>query len=209
MASPPAADDLGGRSVSRTIVLPDDALVLLVGIAASGKSTFAERHFAPSQVISSDALRAMITDNPSAQGATDDAFDLLHRILAMRLRRGRLTVVDATNVEDWARSELVATARRHRRPAIAIVLDVPLPVALERNATRATPRPPPAAIRRQHHWLQDSLHTMADEGFAAVHHLASEADIDGAHVQQSVPKEQPPTPMTEATVSGPRARPPK
>src|SRR5688572_25428052 len=106
MASPPAADDLGGRSTSQTITLPGDALVLLVGIAASGKSTFAERHFAPTQVLSSDSLRAMITDSPSAQGATDDAFDLMHRILDLRLRRGRLTVVDATNVEDWARSEL-------------------------------------------------------------------------------------------------------
>ena len=183
MASPPAADDLGGRSVSRTITLPGDALVLLVGIAASGKSTFAERHFAPTQVLSSDSLRAMITDSSSAQGATDDAFDLLHRILAMRLRRGRLTVVDATNVEDWARTELVATARRHRRPAVAIVLDVPLAVALERNATRAAPRPPPAAIRRQHQWLLDSLNTLAVEGFAAVHHLASEADIDGVRVE--------------------------
>ena len=209
MPDAPAADDLGGRTVSRSIALPPDALVLLIGIAASGKTTFAQRHFAATQVLSSDALRALIADDPSAQGATDDAFDLLHRILTMRLRRGRLTVVDATNVEDWARTELVANARKHRRPAVAIVLDVPLPLALERNATRAAPRPPPAAIRRQHHWLLDSLQTLAGEGFAAVHHLASEAEIDGVQVERSVPKEQPPTPMTEATESGPRARPPK
>jgi protein phosphatase len=209
MASPPTADDLGGRSVSPTIVLPRDALVLLVGIAASGKSTFAKRHFVPTQVLSSDSLRAMITDSPNAQGATDDAFDLLHRILAMRLRRGRLTVVDATNVEDWTRQELVDTARRHRRPAIAIVLDVPLAVALERNATRSAPRPPPSALRRQHQWLTESLQTLPGEGFTAVHHLVSEEEIDGVRVERSVPKEQPPTPMTEATVSGPRARPPK
>ena len=209
MADAPAADDLGGRTVSRTIALPRDALVLLVGIAASGKSTFAQRHFDATQVLSSDLLRALITDDPSAQGATDDAFDLLHRIIAMRLRRGRLTVVDATNVEDWARTELVATARKHRRPVVAIVLDVPLPVALERNAARAAPRPPPSALRRQHHWLSESLQTLPGEGFAAIHHLASAAEIDGVRIERSVPKEQPPTPMTEATVSGPRARPPK
>jgi protein phosphatase len=184
MASPPAADDLGGRSVSPVIPLPADALVLLIGIAASGKSTFAGRHFAPTEVLSSDALRAMITDDPSVQGATDDAFDLLHRILAMRLRRGRLTVVDATNVEDWARTELVAAARRLRRPAVAIVLDPPLSVALERNATRVAPRPPPAALRRQHRWLMDSLPTLAAEGFAAVHHLRSVEEIDAAQVER-------------------------
>jgi len=184
MASPPTADDLGGRSVSGAITLPGDALVLLIGVAASGKSTFARTHFAPTEVLSSDQMRATIADDPAAQGATEDAFDLLHRILELRLRRGRLTVVDATNVEDWARAELVKVARRHRRPAIAIVLDLPLTVALERNSQRATPRPPAGAIRRQHRWLTDSIPSLADEGFAAVHHLRSAAEIDAARVER-------------------------
>jgi protein phosphatase len=185
MASPPAADDLGGRSVSPVIQLPADALVLLIGIAASGKSTFAARHFAPTEVLSSDSLRAMITDDPSTQGATDDAFDLLHRILAMRLLRGRLTVVDATNVEDWARTELVTVARRHRRPAVAIVIDLPLDVALERNAARVAPRPPPGALGRQHRWLVESLATLPAEGFAAIHHLSSPEEIDAARLERA------------------------
>ena len=184
MATPPAADT-GGRSVFPALTLPADALVLLVGVAASGKSTFAGRHFAPTEILSSDSLRAIIADDAAAQGAPDDAFDLLHRILAMRLRRGRLTVVDATNVEEWARSELLAAARRHRRPAVAIVLDVPLEVALERNATRAVPRPPPAALRRQHRWLTDSLTTLGAEGFGEVHHLRSVEEIDGARVERT------------------------
>ena len=185
MVFPPAADIRGGRSVFPALLVPADALVLLIGTAASGKSTFASRHFAPTEVLSSDALRAMITDDPSHQGATDEAFDLLHRILAMRLRRGRLTVVDATNVEDWARAELVDSARRHRRPAVAIVLDLPLAVALERNATRAAPRPPPAALRRQHRRLVDSLPGLAAEGFATVHHLRSPEEIDSARIERS------------------------
>jgi protein phosphatase len=181
----PAALTRGGRSVSAALRVPADALVLLVGVAASGKSTFARRHFAATEVLSSDALRAMIADDPGVQGATDDAFDLLHRILAMRLLRGRLTVVDATNVEEWARSELIAVARRHRRPAVAIVLDLPLAVAIERNAARAAPRPPPAALRRQHRWLGESMHALADEGFAAVHHLRSAEEIDGARIERT------------------------
>jgi len=185
MAFPPAADIRGGRSVFPALILPADALVLLVGIAASGKSTFADRHFAPTEILSSDALRAIIADDASAQGATDDAFELLHRILAMRLRRGRLTVVDATNVEEWVRAELLATARRHRRPAVAIVLDVPLEVALDRNATRAAPRPPPAALGRQHRWLIGSIPMLAVEGFEAVHHLRSAEEIDGARVERT------------------------
>ena len=184
MATPPTADD-GGRFVSPSIGLPADALVLLIGIAASGKTTFAQRHFASTEILSSDAFRALIADDPSAQGATDDAFDLLHRLLEMRLRRGRLTVVDATNVEDWARAELLDVARRHRRPAVAIVLDVPLEVALERNAGRASPRPPPSALKRQQRWLADSLPALAQEGFVAVHVLGSVAEVDEARVERS------------------------
>jgi predicted kinase len=185
MATPPTADINGGRSVFPAIVLPADALVVLIGVAASGKSTFARAHFAPTEVLSSDAFRALIADDPSAQGATDDAFELLHRLLEMRLRRGRLTVVDATNVEDWARDELLRVARQLRRPAVAIVLDLPLDVALERNALRAAPRPPPAALRRQHRWLADSLLAIAHEGFAAVHHLRSVEEIDGARLERA------------------------
>jgi predicted kinase len=187
MATPPTADTHGGRSVSPEIVLPADALVLLIGVAASGKTTFAGRQFAPTEVLSSDAFRALIADDPSAQGATDDAFDLLHRLLEMRLRRGRPTVVDATNVEDWARAELIRVAKRHRRPAVAIVLDVPIEVALERNLQRGSPRPPPSAIRRQHRWLADSLPSLAHEGFEAVHVLQSVADVDAARVERSPP----------------------
>ena len=182
MATPPTAADPGGRSVSLTI--PADAMVLLIGVAASGKSTFAGRHFAPTEILSSDALRAAVSDDPHAQGATDDAFDLLHRMLGMRLRRGRLTVVDATNVEAWARAELLAVARRHRRPAVAIVLDPPLELALGRNAGRPPPHPPPGAVRRQHRWLVQSLPRLVEEGYAAIHHLRSDAEIDAVRVQR-------------------------
>ncbi len=185
MTDPPTADTHGGRSVYPPISLPADALVVLIGIAASGKSTFAARHFAPTEVLSSDAFRALIADDPSAQGATDDAFDLLHRLLTMRLRRGRLTVVDATNVEEWARRELLGVARMHRRSAVAIVLDVPVEVALKRNALRSAPRPPANALRRQHRWLVDSLPALAHEGFAAVHVLRSVAEVDAARVERS------------------------
>ncbi len=184
MSDHPTADDLGGRSVSRRVTIPADALCLLVGISASGKTTFARAHFAETEILSSDALRAMITDDPTAQEATDDAFDLLHRLLAMRLRRGRLTVIDATNVEGWARDQLLAVARRHRRPAVAIVLDVPLPLALERNATRAAPRPPPAALRRQHRWLTESVSAIEHEGFEQVVRLTSADEIAAVRVER-------------------------
>jgi len=101
--------------------LPSDALLVLIGPSGAGKSTFAARHFSNTQVLSSDAFRGIVSDDPTDQTATDAAFELLHAALGLRLARGRLTVVDATNVEDWARERLLVEARRHRRPAGAIV----------------------------------------------------------------------------------------
>ena len=145
--------------------LPSDAMVVLVGPSGSGKSTFAARHFLPTQVLSSDALRALVADDPNDQTATDAAFELLHTALGMRLARRRLTVVDATSVEGWARQRLLAVAKRLGRPAAAIVFDLPLAICLERNAARADRRLPPAAIRRQHARMRTSLDGLAAEGF--------------------------------------------
>jgi len=155
----------------RTIVVPPDALVMLIGVAGSGKTTFARRHFSPSDVVSSDAMRALVAGDPTDQAATDDAFELLHRVVEKRLRRGVLTVVDATNVEAWARQPLLDIAWRARRPAIAIVLEPGLDVALERNALRSDGQRPAAAVRRQQRWLEQGLRDIANEGFSDVTHV--------------------------------------
>ena len=162
--------------------LPPDALVVLIGASGAGKSTFAAAHFRPSQVLSSDAMRAMVADDPNDQSATESAFELLHTLLDLRLARGRLSVVDATNVEGWARERLLEVARRHRRPTAAIAIDLPLQVCLERNATRADRSVPPAAVRRQHAALRRSIGSLADEGFEQVLRLDSPGAVSEARV---------------------------
>src|SRR5690606_8646171 len=99
------------RRSRRMIEIPQLALVALVGVSGSGKSTFAARHFRPTQVLSSDTFRAMVADDENDQSATADAFDLLYQVAAARLRRGRLTVVDATNVQPHARAALLKVAK--------------------------------------------------------------------------------------------------
>ena len=165
--------------------LPSDALLVLIGPSGAGKSTFAARHFSNTQVLSSDAFRGIVSDDPTDQTATDAAFELLHAALGLRLARGRLTVVDATNVEDWARERLLVEARRHRRPAVAIVFDLPLTVCLERNAARADRRVPPAAIRRQHARMRTSLVGLAAEGFDPICILSSSAAVEEFTVERS------------------------
>ena len=163
--------------------IPADAMVVLVGPSGSGKSTFAARQFAPTEILSSDALRAMVADDANDQTATDAAFELLHAALALRLARRRLTAVDATSVEGWARERLLAVARRLSRPAVAIVFNLPLVTCLQRNEQRTDRRVPPAAIRRQHARLRESLAGLQGEGFDPVAVLATAEEVEAVTVE--------------------------
>jgi protein phosphatase len=167
--------------------IPGDAMVVLIGPSGAGKSTFAARHFTATEILSSDAMRAIVADDPNDQSATEAAFELLHTALALRLARHRLSVVDATNVERWARAGLLAIARRHRRPAIALVFALPIDISLERNAGRVNRRVPPASIRRQHRFMTASLDTLAEEGFSTVYRLHDAASAENARIQRMPP----------------------
>lgn len=163
------------------MVVPAGALVVLIGPSGSGKSTFAGQHFPRTHVLSSDEMRAIVADDPNDQSATEAAFELLHTALGLRLAARRASVVDATNVERWARGRLLAVARRAGRPALAIVLALPLETCLGRNLARPDPRPP-AAIRRQHRWMMSSLNTLLDEGFERAWILETPEQVAGVEV---------------------------
>jgi predicted kinase len=153
----------------------EPALVVLIGVAGAGKSTIAKR-WRPSQVLSLDAYRALVSDDETDQDATADAVRVLHTVLAARLRRGLMTVVDATNVEATARRPLLDLATAHGVPAVAVVVDTPLSLARARNATRPGPRGntrwgrrvPAAVITEQHRQLRASIPRLREEGFADV-----------------------------------------
>jgi protein phosphatase len=159
-------------------------MVVLIGPSGAGKSTFAARHFAPSQILSSDALREMVADDANDQSATDAAFELLHAGLGMRLARRLVTVVDATSVEGWARQRLLAVSRRHGRPAVAIVFDLPVAICLERNAARADRRLPAASIRRQHARMRASLNRLATEGFEPILMLSTTEAVQAVSLER-------------------------
>lgn len=120
-----------------TVVIPDPSLVLLVGAAGSGKSTLAARLFAPDEIVSSDALRAVVSGNEADQSVSGVAFKILHRTVERRLAEGRLTVVDATNAAATLRRPLLQRARLHGVPTVAIVLDLEAGVINAQNASRA------------------------------------------------------------------------
>lgn len=166
------------------IIVPEFSLVLLVGTSGSGKSTFARAHFRPTEVVSSDHCRALVSDDEADQSATKDAFEVLHFIAAKRLARGRLTAVDATNVEPQARHPLLALAHEHHAAPVAIVLDLPEQIAHERNRHRPGRVVAPHIVRQQHESLRHSLAGLEGEGFRQVYVLSSPEEVAAATVER-------------------------
>ncbi|MEU9528448.1 polynucleotide kinase-phosphatase [[Kitasatospora] papulosa] len=168
---------------SRTLPVTDLSLVVLVGASGSGKSTFARRHFKPTEIISSDVCRGLVADDENDQSASGDAFDVLHYIAGKRLAAGRLTVVDATNVQPESRKQLVQLARQYDVLPIAIVLDLPEEVCQARNATRPDRAGMPRhVVQRHRRELRRSLRGLEREGFRKVHVLRTEEEADTAEV---------------------------
>src|SRR3954452_3902695 len=150
------------------ISIPNLSLVVLIGPSGSGKSTFARKHFLPTEVLSSDACRALVSDEENNQAVTKEAFELLHFIAAQRLALGRLTVIDATNVQPEARKPLVELARKYHCLPVAIVLNLPERLCQVRNRSRDERNFGPHVVRQQHSQLRRSLRGLGREGFRHV-----------------------------------------
>ena len=166
------------------LAIPEFALVLLVGASGSGKSTFARKHFLATEIVSSDTCRGLVSDDENSQEATADAFELLNAMVAIRLRRRKLVVVDATNVRPEDRKQVIEIARRYHALPAAIVIDPGEAVCHARNSLRADRQFGPHVIRNQRSALRRSLGGMKREGFGTVHVLDSEAAIDAATIKR-------------------------
>ena len=164
------------------IPVPEFSMVLLIGASGSGKSTFAAKHFKPTEVLSSDWSRAAISDDANDQAVTKDAFELLHFIAAKRLSAMKLTVVDATNVQPESRKSLIELARAHDALPVAIVFDLPERVCQERNRARPDRDFGPHVVRQQTQQLRRSLRSLQREGLRYVWTLSSVEEVDAATV---------------------------
>jgi polynucleotide kinase-phosphatase len=168
-----------------TLDIPELALVVLIGVTGSGKSTFARAHWLPSQVLSSDAFRLMVADDENDQSASADAFEVVHFVAGKRLAAGRLTVVDATNVQPHARASLVRVARDHDVLPVAIVLNVPESVCWARTQGRPDRDFGRNVVTRQASELRRSIKNLGREGFRKVYVLQTPEEIDGAVVRHA------------------------
>lgn len=164
------------------ITIPELALVVLVGPSGSGKSSFCRQYFKPTEVLSSDFCRGLVSDDENDQAATNDAFAVLHFIAARRLAAGRLTVIDATNVMQEDRKELLKLAREYHCLLVAIVFNLPEKLCHERNQARPDRQFGPHVVRRQHAHMRRSLGQLRREGFTHVHVLVSPEQVDAVEI---------------------------
>lgn len=153
------------------LVIPDPALVLLVGPSGAGKSTFAQAHFRPTEIVSSDAMRAMLADNPGDQGASAEAFHILSILVAGRLKRSLTTVVDATNLRAANRKRYRKLADRYELPTVAIAFDLPARLYLARNSQRAERVVEDSVISEQAARMGQALAELPGEGYSALYVL--------------------------------------
>ena len=180
----PSSPDRTARK-NKNIKIPEPSLVLLIGPSGSGKSTFARKHFKPTEILSSDYCRGLVSDDETDQSATNAAFEVLHFIAAKRLAAGKLTVIDATNVQVEARKPLLALAREYHYLTVAIVFNMPTKLCQERNEARPDRNFKPHVIRQQNQQLRRSLRNLKREGFRNFLYVMSAPEaVEAARVER-------------------------
>jgi len=160
-----------------TITIPDPVLVLLIGPAGAGKSTFAHEHFRAVEIVSSDYLRGLLSNDPADQGASAEAFRILALLLEGRLKRGLTTVLDATSLRAENRARYRAIAARHGIPVVAVAFDLPLQTYHDRNRNRAGRVVEDAVVDWQVEQMERTLGVLPGEGYAALHILRDGAEV--------------------------------
>jgi len=166
------------------ITIPELSLVVLIGPSGCGKSTFGRTHFKSTEVISSDFCRGLVSDDENNQAATNDAFDVLHYIARKRLAAGKLTVVDATNVQPESRKPLVALAKEFHVLPVALVFNFQERLCQDRNRNRPDRNFGPHVIRNQAQQLRRSLRGLEREGFRHVHIFEKPENLEGLVIER-------------------------
>ena len=164
------------------IEIPEFALVAMIGATSSGKTTFAHKHFKDTEVLSSDFFRAMVCDDENDQTVSSDAFELLYFAANKRLDRMKTTVIDATNLSNSARQQVLELAHKQNVHSVAIVLDLPEKELMQRNKNRADRGYPDRVIHSHFTGLRKCIRHLKKDGFRFVYVLGSQEEIDNAEI---------------------------
>jgi len=164
--------------------IPKLSLVVLIGASGSGKSSFARKHFLPTEIVSSDVCRAIVCDDETNQESTPDAFELLHFTIEKRLKLAKLTVVDATNVQSVARKSLIELAKKYHAIPVAIAFRLPADLCHARHAQRPDRQFGAHVVRNQTNDLFRSLGSLKKEGFRHIRVLDRLEEIDALTISR-------------------------
>ena len=164
------------------IEIPEFCLVAMVGASSSGKTSFAHRHFKSTEILSSDFFRGMVCDDENSQNISGDAFDLLYYAANKRLNNMKLTVVDATNIQQAARKQVITLAKEQNVHAAAIVLNLPEELLQERNKARPERNFPERVIRQHCRDVKNSIKRLKQEGFRFVYVINSLDQLENTEV---------------------------
>ena len=160
-------------------VIPDPAVVVLVGPSGSGKSAWAAGQYLPREIVSSDHLRSVVGSGEHDLDASADAFGLLDQIVAARTRRRLTTVVDTLGLDAGRRLAYLEQARQASLPAVAVLFDTDPALCRQRNRTRAQPVPA-AVLDAQLRRMPEVATQLAAEGWYAIVSPAAVA-VEPAH----------------------------
>lgn len=165
-----------------TIEIPELCIVALVGATSSGKSSFAKKHFKPTEVLSSDYFRAMVCDDENDQSVSGDAFDMLYYAANKRLNNMKLTVVDATNIQQSSRKKIIELSKEQNVHAVAIVLNLPEELLQRRNKARADRNFPERIVRQHCREAKQSIKFLKREGFRFVYVINSLEQLENVEI---------------------------
>ena len=142
-----------------------------MGASGAGKSTWAARHFSPTEIVSTDRCRALVGDREEVQAYSKQAFELFYFLIEKRMELRKMIVADSTALDPGTRRSLLDLAHAHAYPAVAIVFPASLDVRRSRNAGRARQVPDDVLIAQQSA-MERAVASMGHEGWDTVHVLS-------------------------------------
>lgn len=151
-------------------------LIILIGLPASGKSSWCAENGEGYVVLSSDAIRAEL-GNEEDQSNNELVFDILHARLRQHLAEGDSVIIDACNINRKNRRRWIVAANQYKVPFIrAVVFNVHPDICIIRNSMRQ--RQVPKEVIK--HMMSKFEPPTFWEGFTRLEVSNCQGDVDNA-----------------------------
>lgn len=176
----------------KTISIPHNSIVLLIGPSNSGKSTTLQNwvrkgYLQAEEVISSDHFRRLVSDidfldwtNQPKEVAANlmeeysqisrVAFDMMEKMIGARAALNKRSFIDATHLKEAEREKYRLLGKQFHVPVIAIFFDISLPVLLERDEKRTHPRGK-GRVKRHFEIMRQEIRKIQKETYYAIYSL--------------------------------------